>query len=99
MVPPFLPSRETPKGFLGYAVNLVYLAPDHLQIRVDTKTQKGVGLRESLFIYLLRSLQVYDTRHNMIFAKDHNNANFEAAVSLDGGIIRSNQRRELARPR
>lgn len=97
MAPPLLPSGQIPNGFLGYAVNLLYLTPDVLQMRIDTKTQRGVGLRESLFFSLFRSLQVYDTKENMIFAKGHVKARFGGAVSLDGRMIRADQRQELGR--
>lgn len=78
---PTFPNGEIPPGFMGYAVNMVDIAIDHL----TTRTTKGLGLRETLFYRLFGKLQVYDTREHMKQARvciDH------SAVSLDGGIIR-----------
>ena len=72
-----------PPGFLGYAVNMVELEPDHLH----TRTTTGQGLRETLFYCLFGELQVYQTREDMkkaCFYARH------GAVSLDGGIMKGN---------
>ncbi|CAM6104906.1 unnamed protein product [Calypogeia fissa] len=97
--PPLLPSRQVPAGFLGYAVNLVNLAHEHLQMRVNTQSHGEVGLRESLFFYLLRKLQVYDTRRNMISAKECLGRLEGGAISLDGGLIKPNGRQQLGQSR
>lgn len=95
--PPKFPNNQVPVGFLGYAVNLVHLRQDHVQIRVATRHGE-VGLRESLFFNLFGYLQVYDTRQHMNSAKD-GLRNLGGAVSLDGGMIKKNQRQVLGRRR
>ncbi|KAI7727062.1 hypothetical protein M8C21_012163, partial [Ambrosia artemisiifolia] len=80
---PTLPNGATPAGFLGYAVNMINIDADHL----DTKTDFGYGLRETLFYRLFGETQVYETRDDMKRAlpciKD-------GAISMDGGILRGN---------
>ncbi|KAD2805557.1 hypothetical protein E3N88_38934 [Mikania micrantha] len=80
---PTFPDGSTPTGFLGYAVNMINIDVDHL----DTKTDAGYGLRETLFYRLFGETQVYETREDMTCAisciKD-------GAISLDGGILRGN---------
>lgn len=97
--PPRLPSGQVARGFLGYAVNLVHLSPEHMQVRVATRQQGEFGLRESLFFYLLGMLQVYDTRQHMISAKEALGGFNSGAISLDGGIYHRNQRQQLGRRR
>ncbi|KAL7003616.1 hypothetical protein U1Q18_004767 [Sarracenia purpurea var. burkii] len=80
---PTLPSGNTPSGYLGYAVNMMSLDFHHL----NTRTDAGYGLRETLFYCLFGELQVYETRENMKMAKAFIK---HGAVSLDGGIVRGN---------
>lgn len=75
----------TPTGFLGYAVNMIDLDVDQLQ----TKTNSGHGLRETLFYCLFGQLQVYRTRVEMLAARA---CVKHGAVSLDGGILKENGR-------
>lgn len=80
---PTLPCGSRPAGFLGYAVNLVNIDDDHL----DTVTDSGFGLRETLFYRLFGDTQVYATRDDM---KRAVSCIKDGAVSLDGGILRGN---------
>ncbi|KAH6822172.1 hypothetical protein C2S53_000059 [Perilla frutescens var. hirtella] len=80
---PTLPNGKTPRGFLGYAVNLIRIEPIYLQWR----TESGHGLRESLFYRLFDKLQVYKDRDCMMAAQSCIKA---GAVSLDGGMMRGN---------
>lgn len=73
----------TPPGYLGYAINMIYLEDVHLCMR----TVSGHGLRETLFYRLFGELQVYETREHIKMAHPFIN---EGAVSLDGGILRGN---------
>lgn len=50
-------------------------------------TNGGHGLRETLFYNLFARLQVYRTRAHMLQALPYLS---NGAISLDGGIIRSN---------
>lgn len=77
---PALPDRTTPPGFLGYAVNMIDIDPNHIQV----KTVAGHGLRETLFYQLFGELQVYETKEHLKHARG---CITEGAVSLDGGII------------
>lgn len=77
---PKLPNGESPQGFLGFAVNMIHL--DMLSL-----TNDGHGLRETLFYNLFLKLQVYNTRAHMLQALPFLS---HGAVSLDGGLIRSN---------
>ncbi|KAL9250225.1 Structural maintenance of chromosomes flexible hinge domain-containing protein [Drosera capensis] len=81
---PILPTGTTARGFLGYAVNMIDIAIDHL----GTKTAAGHGLRETLFYRLFGKLQVYETKESMKEA--YPCVTTDGAVSLDGGIIRGN---------
>ncbi|XP_076956872.1 structural maintenance of chromosomes flexible hinge domain-containing protein GMI1-like [Bidens hawaiensis] len=80
---PTLPGGSTPVGFLGYAVNMMNIDDDHL----DTVTDSGFGLRETLFYRLFGETQVYETRDDM---KRAISCIKDGAVSLDGGILRGN---------
>ncbi|XP_049394514.1 protein DEFECTIVE IN MERISTEM SILENCING 3-like [Solanum stenotomum] len=80
---PTLSNRETPPGFLGYAVNMIFLPAEYLQFR----TASGHGLRETLFYRLLGKLQVYKSREHLYMASS---CIEEGAVSLDGGMMRGN---------
>lgn len=97
--PPLLPNGQVPIGFIGYAVNMLHLSSEQIQIRVATRQRGEVGLRESLFFNLLRFLQVYDTRQHMIYAKESLKNFHQGAISLDGGVIHKNQRQQLGRRR
>ncbi|KAJ0765096.1 putative histidine kinase/HSP90-like ATPase superfamily [Helianthus annuus] len=80
---PRLPNGSTPAGFLGYAVNMINIDADHL----DTKTDSGCGLRETLFYRLFGDTQVYETRDDM---KRAISCIKDGAISMDGGILRGN---------
>ena len=80
---PILPNGKAPQGYLGYAVNMIYLDAIHLHMRTAT----GHGLRETLFYRLFGELQVYENREDMEMANSYIK---QGAVSLDGGIMRGN---------
>ncbi|KAK7272945.1 hypothetical protein RIF29_13990 [Crotalaria pallida] len=80
---PKLKDGKTPDGFLGYAVNMVDLDTNHLNI----STASGHGLRETVLFSLFKKLQVFETRESMLAARA---CIQEGAVSLDGGILREN---------
>lgn len=82
LVKPKLPNGETPPGFLGFAVNMIYV--DHMNLYFVTTA--GHGLRETLFYHLFSNLQVYKTREDMLRARPLISS---GAISLDGGIIRN----------
>lgn len=75
------PRSETPEGFRGFAVNLINLSAENLEIM----TSSGHGLRETLFYRLFGELQVYETRNDMRQAMPYLR---NGAISLDGGIIK-----------
>ncbi|XP_044961503.1 LOW QUALITY PROTEIN: structural maintenance of chromosomes flexible hinge domain-containing protein GMI1-like [Hordeum vulgare subsp. vulgare] len=75
------PHSETCKGFHGFAVNLINLSAENLEIT----TSRGHGLRETLLYRLFGELQVYETRNDMRQAMPHLR---NGAISLDGGIIK-----------
>ncbi|XP_042506446.1 protein DEFECTIVE IN MERISTEM SILENCING 3-like isoform X3 [Macadamia integrifolia] len=83
LLKPRLPNGECPAGFLGFAVNMINLDSPNLPFL----TASGHGLRETLFYSLFSRLQVYRTRAEMVDATPFIS---DGAVSLDGGIIRSN---------
>ena len=76
-----LTHSETPKGFCGFAVNMINLSAENLEIT----TEGGYGLRETLFYRLFGELQVYESRNDMQQAMHHLK---NGAISLDGGIIK-----------
>ncbi|KAM3381798.1 protein DEFECTIVE IN MERISTEM SILENCING 3 isoform X3 [Capsicum galapagoense] len=73
---------EVPSGFLGFAVNMINIDSANLYCITST----GHGLRETLFYKLFSRLQVYKTRADMLQALP---VITDGAVSLDGGIIKS----------
>ncbi|KAK4489722.1 hypothetical protein RD792_000357 [Penstemon davidsonii] len=73
---------EIPSGFLGFAVNMVFI--DYTKLYGVSKS--GYNLRETLFYNLFSTLQVYRSRKDMINALPWIS---NGAVSLDGGMIRS----------
>ncbi|MCD7458073.1 hypothetical protein HAX54_037094 [Datura stramonium] len=79
---PGLLELETPPGFLGFAVNMVDIDTANLYYVTST----GHGLRETLFYKLFSQLQVYKTRTDMLQALRFIT---HGAISLDGGIIKS----------
>ncbi|XP_017608206.1 protein DEFECTIVE IN MERISTEM SILENCING 3 isoform X2 [Gossypium arboreum] len=83
LLKPRLPNGECPPGFLGFAVNMINVDSSNLSF----VTASGEGLRETLFYNLFSHLQVYQTRAEMFRALP---CISEGAVSLDGGMIRSN---------
>ncbi|XP_028790975.1 protein DEFECTIVE IN MERISTEM SILENCING 3-like isoform X1 [Neltuma alba] len=80
---PRLPNGECPAGFLGFAVNMINIDGSNL----FCVTPSGYGLRETLFHNLFSRLQVYQTRAEMMKALP---CISDGAVSLDGGMIRTN---------
>lgn len=83
LVKPRLPNDRSPPGFLGFAVNMIHIDIPHL----SSLTSNGCGLRETLFYSLFSRLQVYRSRAHMLQAVP---CISDGAISLDGGIIRSN---------
>ncbi|KAL8148423.1 hypothetical protein AgCh_005695 [Apium graveolens] len=82
LLKPKLPGAEIPRGFIGYAVNLVHIDDQNL----FCVTSSRYGLRETLFYHLFSHLQVYRSREDMQQARPFIS---NGAVSLDGGILRS----------
>ncbi|KAK3034708.1 hypothetical protein RJ639_032661, partial [Escallonia herrerae] len=82
LLKPRLPSGEHPPGFLGFAVNMIYVDSTN----AFCLTKDGHGLRETLFYHLFSRLQVYRTRGDMLQALP---CVSDGALSLDGGMIRS----------
>ncbi|CAN4085711.1 unnamed protein product [Withania somnifera] len=80
---PNLSNRETPQGFLGYAVNMIFPPKEHLQFR----TASGHSLRETLYYRLFGKLQVYKSREHLNMARS---CIEDGAISLDGGMMRGN---------
>lgn len=80
---PRLPNGEYPAGFLGFAVNMINIDGSNLFCVMPN----GYGLRETLFYNLFSRLQVYQTREEMIKALP---CISDGAVSLDGGMIKTN---------
>ncbi|WVZ76730.1 hypothetical protein U9M48_024677 [Paspalum notatum var. saurae] len=75
------PHVKKPKEFKGFAVNMINLSDDNLNVTTDS----GHGLRETLFYSLFGELQVYETRNDMYQAMNYLN---NGAISLDGGVIK-----------
>ncbi|PON72057.1 hypothetical protein PanWU01x14_068990 [Parasponia andersonii] len=80
---PYLLDGAIPKGFLGFAVNMIDLDMDELGIM----TNSGHDLRETLFYHLFGELHVYRTREDMLASRA---CIKHGAVSLDGGILKQN---------
>nr|XP_034592299.1 structural maintenance of chromosomes flexible hinge domain-containing protein GMI1 [Setaria viridis] len=80
LVGPFRHVKK-PKGFKGFAVNMINLSDENLNIT----TSSGHGLRETLLYSLFGVLQVYETRNDMFQDMDYLNG---GAISLDGGVIK-----------
>ncbi|GMP24877.1 hypothetical protein CsSME_00001995 [Camellia sinensis var. sinensis] len=74
---PRLPNGETPRGFLGFAVNMVNID----NFNLFCVTADGHGLRETLFYNLFSHLQVYSSRADMLQALP---CISDGAISLDG---------------
>ncbi|KAL7230013.1 hypothetical protein ACSBR2_008541 [Camellia fascicularis] len=79
---PRLPNGETPRGFLGFAVNMVNID----NFNLFCITADGHGLRETLFYNLFSHLQVYSSRADMLQALP---CISDGAISLDGGIVKT----------
>ncbi|CAN1160147.1 Protein DEFECTIVE IN MERISTEM SILENCING 3 [Linum perenne] len=77
---PKLPTRESPPGFLGFAVNMINVE----YINMFYVTSGGHGLRKTLFYNIFSRLQVYKTREDMLLAHA---CICDGAISLDGGMI------------
>ncbi|XP_020581694.1 protein DEFECTIVE IN MERISTEM SILENCING 3-like [Phalaenopsis equestris] len=78
---PKLPNGKFPRGFLGFAVNMIFLDPELSSfVTVD-----GCGLRETLFFSLFTRLQVFNTRSDMMNALPFIS---DGAISLDGGMVK-----------
>ncbi|KAM6586557.1 hypothetical protein CsatA_009162 [Cannabis sativa] len=78
---PYLNDGTIPKGFLGFAVNMIDFDADQLSI----KNSSGHGLRETVFYHLLGELHLYRTLEDMLAARA---CIKQGAISLDGGILR-----------
>ncbi|CAH8272083.1 unnamed protein product [Arabidopsis lyrata] len=81
---PYLPNGDPILGFKGYAVNMIDLSSEELNIQ----SSSGYGLRETLFYGVFGELQVYETGEHLEAALPHINGG--DAVSLDGVIAREN---------
>lgn len=81
---PCLPNGDPIPGFKGYAVNMIDLGSEELNIQ----TNSGHGLRETLFYGIFGDLQVYETAEHLQAALPY--INDEAVVSLDGVISKEN---------
>ncbi|CAN1762404.1 Protein DEFECTIVE IN MERISTEM SILENCING 3 [Linum perenne] len=81
LLKPKLPTRESPPGFLGFAVNMIYVE----YINMFYVTSGGHGLMETLFYNIFLRLQVYKTREDILLAHA---CICDGAISLDGGMIR-----------
>ena len=81
--------RRNPPGFVAYAVNLLHIRDEHLRMRFALKyyPNRSFGLRELFFYSELRDLHVYDTRENLLHAKEAKLVRY-SAISLDGYIFR-----------
>lgn len=75
------PDSKQPTGYRGFAVNMINLSIENLNIT----TGSGYGLRETLFYSLFGELQVYETRNDMLQAMPYLKG---GAISLDGGVIK-----------
>ncbi|KAK6926015.1 hypothetical protein RJ641_007734 [Dillenia turbinata] len=82
LLKPQLANGDCPPGFLGFAVNMIHVD----RINLYCVTANGHGLRETLFYHLFSRLQVYKTRADMLNALPLIS---HGAISLDGGLIRS----------
>ncbi|CAF2016215.1 unnamed protein product [Brassica oleracea var. botrytis] len=82
---PKLSDGDPIPGFIGYAVNMINLAEEELNI----KTYEGHGLRETLFYDVFGKLQVYETQTQAKEALEHISG--DGAVSLDGFIAKGNK--------
>ncbi|KAF8089966.1 hypothetical protein N665_0493s0022 [Sinapis alba] len=82
---PKLSDGDPIPGFKGYAVNMIELGEEALNI----KTYEGHGLRETLFYGLFGNLQVYETQTQVEEALPHISG--DGAVSLDGFIVKGNE--------
>ncbi|KAJ8772058.1 hypothetical protein K2173_027235 [Erythroxylum novogranatense] len=82
LIKPKLPNGECPRGFVGFAVNMIKIEHTNLFYL----TRDGYGLRETLFYNLFSRLQVYKTREDLIQARP---CISDGAISLDGGMIRA----------
>ncbi|WZZ74934.1 hypothetical protein YC2023_086304 [Brassica napus] len=89
---PKLPDGDPIPGFIGYAVNMINLAEEELNI----KTYEGHGLRETLFYDVFGKLQVYETQTQAKEALEHISG--DGAVSLDGFIAKGNNKPEIHFP-
>ncbi|XP_020270206.1 protein DEFECTIVE IN MERISTEM SILENCING 3 [Asparagus officinalis] len=83
LLKPRLSNGNCPPGFCGFAVNMISIDSMYL----SCLTSSGHGLRETLFYSLFSRVQVYETRGQMLDALPCIN---DGAISLDGGIMRSN---------
>ncbi|KAJ8751980.1 hypothetical protein K2173_000726 [Erythroxylum novogranatense] len=82
LIKPKLPNGECPRGFVGFAVNMIKIEYTNLFYL----TPEGYGLRETLFYNLFLRLQVYKTREDMVQAHPFTS---DGAISLDGGMIKA----------
>lgn len=81
---PYLHNGDPIPGFKGYAVNMIDMASEELNIT----TNSGHGLRETLFYGVFGELQVYETGVHLEAALPYINGG--DAVSLDGVISKEN---------
>lgn len=77
---PRLPGGGVPRGFLGFAVNMIFIDVT----KQFSFTPRVNGLRETLFYSLFSKMQVYRSEEDMQHALPYMT---DGAISLDGGII------------
>ncbi|OAE20997.1 hypothetical protein AXG93_2024s1090 [Marchantia polymorpha subsp. ruderalis] len=75
---------QVPRGFLGFAVNLIHLQPEHMHTR------------RTLFFHLLGECHVYDSEENMNQALNDLPCP-PGAMSLDGAFVKDRLRHPLGR--
>ncbi|CAN8277312.1 unnamed protein product [Cochlearia groenlandica] len=79
---PYLPNGDPIPGFIDYAVNMINISPENLNIQ----TSSGHGIRETLFYHAFKKLQVYETGQSLESALPYIDGG--DAVSLDGVVAR-----------
>jgi len=91
-----LPHLPAP-GFVGYLVNLVHLAPEHLAWRFPASCWaglRGLGLREMVLWNVFGNLKVFDTNAALqAFCRAPGNSDLgRGCCTLDGVMMQANAR-------
>ncbi|XP_065868064.1 uncharacterized protein [Euphorbia lathyris] len=82
LLQPKLPNGECPPGFIGFAVNMIYM--DYMNLLYVSDVY---GLKETYIYNLFSRLQVYKSREEMLLALPLIS---DGVISLDGGMITPN---------